>query len=449
MLLCVVLVFMIGIMLGAYVSVDMVLWLIPAGASVLLILAALLRHKSVRPVYCLPLAFALGAFLCAGQLAALDAWDMEDGSQVEVTGKVMQSEKTDGGWRILLQVDTVNGYEKDCADIYVYGEGAMPAGGSEIRAVGQVFSLQPYGNANAFDYREYMRQQGIAGAVSTMFTGQVTRLEDAPDFWPGNITLWLRESFDEAAQWLTEQQKALVYGIFLGEKSGMEYEMKNALGLSGALHAFAVSGLHVGYIVALALLIAGSSYLRRTVRFFLCLAMLALYIGMTGPSPSVIRASVMALCLLFAFMISEDNDSPTALAAAAFLCLLAQPLWLFSAGFQLSFAAAGGILLLYPMFVRLLHKLPHGIVSFLAVTLGATIATLPLICYYFHHISWWGWLLSPVVIAAAGVVVIMSFAATLIAIFSPCSPGFSCRRQHIRQNLSMSCALCFPIIWHR
>ena len=65
---------------------------------------------------------------------------------------------------------------------------------------------------------------------------------------------------------LPAQQQALVRGIFLGDKSGLDYAAREALSLTGVMHAFAVSGLHVGYIAAAALWLCGNSYQNRWLR---------------------------------------------------------------------------------------------------------------------------------------------------------------------------------------
>jgi len=411
-----------GIVLAEYghFSSRIILWC--AIPSALFPLAALLLKRS--PVWLFfPLVFCLGAFFCAGENAALDAWPYEDGHNIIVCGKVRAISQGEDDWRATLFVDSADGSALRCADIYLYGEGGPPAPGSIIEARGVVFTPAPYANTNAFDYNRYLKQEGIGGSVSTLYTGKVTVLEKGPAFYPGKIGAWLEKGLREAAEGLSERQQALVFGVFLGDKSGLDYGMKNALGLTGALHAFAVSGLHVGFIVAIVLIFLGGAYRRRLPRFIICILFLLVYLSLTGASASVLRASIMAICLLGATLFDEQYDGVTALSLAAFICLIIHPLWLFSAGFQLSFAAVGGIIALTPTFKKLFYPLPGWIGEFFAVTFAAVLATLPLVCYYFYHISWLGWLLSPLLILAAGITVMLSFVATFIAVFFPWLAG--------------------------
>lgn len=414
--------FVAGILLAAYTKPTLLLCCIAVGVALLLPLPFFLLRR-LRPLLFLPLALALGAFFCAGQQGALDAWTFSDGHHIIVCGKVRAISSDEDGWRATLKVSSADGQPLRSADIYLYGEGAAPAPGSSVEARGTVFSPEPYANTNAFDYRLYLRQEGIAGAVSVVQTGRISVLRQGPAFSFSRIGARLEANLREAATDLSGGQRALVFGVFLGDKSGLTYEMKNVLGLTGALDAFAVSGVHVGFIVLMALMLVGGGYRRRLPRFLVCLAMLAVYCSLTGASASVLRSSLMALILLAATLFDEQYDGVTALALAAFVCLAFRPLWLFSAGFQLSFAAAAGAIILTPAFRQLMSPLPKLLRDFFSVTFAATLTILPLISYYFYHISWLGWLLAPLLVLASGVTVMLSFAATVIAMISPAVAG--------------------------
>ena len=422
-ILTLLLAFMLGIVIGQHLSVAwMGILLLGLLAIILPIVASALRKMHF--LLLLPAVIVFGMFMASGENTRLDAWSFEDGQSLTISGEIKRVEPDDDHWRAQIEIATVEGEELDCADIYLYGKGSVPRVGSIIEAQGEVFSPRPDANANAFDYYQYLRQQGIAGSMSTLFGGSFTVLQPGPAFYPGLIGEWLQSGLDQAMSGLSDQQQALIKGVFLGDKSGLDYQMKNALGLAGALHAFAVSGLHVGFIVALAFILAGSGYRRRFIRFGLCLFLLLIYLSLTGLSASVLRASIMAICLLVATLFDEQNDNVTALSFAAILCLFIHPLWLFSAGFQLSFMAVTGIIVLSPVFIKLLNPLPKAVKNFFAISFSASLATLPLISYYFYHISWLGWLFSPLVILAAAITVILSFFATLIAIFSPTIAAF-------------------------
>ncbi|NLF79555.1 MAG: DUF4131 domain-containing protein, partial [Clostridia bacterium] len=167
--------FVAGIMLAAYAKPTLLLYGIAVGAALVLTLPFFMLRR-LRPMLFVPLALALGAFFCAGQQEALDAWSFGDGHQIIVCGKVRAISIDEDGWRATLKVSSADGQQLRSADIYLYGEGPAPAPGNSVEARGTVFSPEPYANTNAFDYRLYLRQEGIAGAVSAVHTGRVTIL---------------------------------------------------------------------------------------------------------------------------------------------------------------------------------------------------------------------------------------------------------------------------------
>ncbi|MDO4582317.1 MAG: DNA internalization-related competence protein ComEC/Rec2 [Bacillota bacterium] len=413
---------LIGGLLGGRYQLLCGAWLLYAAAA---IVAAplLLRLAGLRWAVATLLAAALcgGAALYAAEQARLDALAYEDGDTLLLQGRVIGAvaEREQGKYQLRLRPHTLNGAPYAGGDIMVYGSGELAGAPREIEVTGELFTPYSYANANAFDYNEYLRQQGYSGCVSTYYGGGVTVLSEHGVWSPPRLAQYLRDSFNTALAVVPELERDLLRGVFLGDKVGLDYQMKSDLGLSGLLHAFAVSGLHVGYIVLLALLLVSSGYRRRWVRLLLSMGMLLVYMGLTGLSASILRAALLALTLLLAEVCGEDYEPLSALALAALLCLLWRPLWLFSSGFQLSFAAAFGISYGYAYFERRLRRLPEWLRGSLAVSLAAALYTLPLVGYYFYHISWAGLLLSPLFLLLIGVVVMGSFMALAVSLFWP------------------------------
>lgn len=179
-ILCLLLIFTGGIVAAEFgqVAPRLILWAaIPAAAFPL----GLLFFRKIRLWAFLPLAFVLGAFLSAGENAALAAWDYPDGHTIVVSGRVLAVSEREENWRAVLAVESADGAPLRCADIYLYGEGEPPGPGSVVEARGVVFTPAPYANANAFDYNCYLQREGIGGSVSALYTGRVTIIEEGPD----------------------------------------------------------------------------------------------------------------------------------------------------------------------------------------------------------------------------------------------------------------------------
>jgi len=145
---------------------------------------------------------------------------------------------------------------------------------------------------------------------------------------------------------------AILHALLLGYLGGMPDELQESFSLTGTLHIFAISGLHVGVVAGLICALLRVFMIPRH-RWILVLApLLILYALATGVRPSAVRACVMALAFWSAGLVSRKPDAPTALAVSAVLILAYDPLQLASMGFILSFSVVTGILLLFPIFYQ-------------------------------------------------------------------------------------------------
>lgn len=173
--------------------------------------------------------------------------------------------------------------------------------------------------------------------------------------------------------------------ILTGDRGEVSERAYTALTEAGLNHILAVSGMHCGFLMAL----AGFLLPSRKLQALLGVPLLAFYAALTGGSPSVLRACVMLSLPLLAILARRENDGPTSLLTALFLILLANPFAAASVSLQLSFAAMAGILWLTPRLYKGLtgEKKRGRVFRFLAVTfsvsMGAMAFTMPLSAYYF------------------------------------------------------------------
>ncbi|MBE0466946.1 MAG: DNA internalization-related competence protein ComEC/Rec2 [Candidatus Desulforudis sp.] len=322
-------------------------------------------------------------------------------------------EKLNPGGRVLI-----SHYEPDA----VYGYGDL----LEVRGV--LTSPRSPGNPGDFDYRAYLERQGIALLLTVRGPGVVEKI----GLDRGNPFIYqalavkerLGAGLDEA---LAPAQAALVRGITMGVRGGIEPATREAFTATGVVHILSVSGLHVGFLVGFTLLFTRLSRLNPTWTVVLVLVVLAFYAVMVGFKPSVIRASVMALLLLVAHRLGRLRDWPTALAVAALVILLGNPLVLYDPGFQLSFAATWGILYLGPLLVRGLDRLAErpgtrwntACSWFLAVPLAAQLGTLPLIAYYYNLVSPVALLANLVAVSLVALIFILGLFTAVLGAFAP------------------------------
>ncbi len=134
--------------------------------------------------------------------------------------------------------------------------------------------------------------------------------------------------------------------IVLGDSQCILKEQKNAFARSGAMHIFAISGLHVGVVAALLYALFAALRFGLSGRILAVLPLLFVYVQICGAKPSAVRAFVMLAFAGLAFAFKRKGESVAAITASALLFLLVCPHIIFDAGFCLSYMAAFSIILL-------------------------------------------------------------------------------------------------------
>lgn len=258
--------------------------------------------------------------------------------------------------------------------------------------VGQRLTVQcqPEAFPPAQRWRQWSR-----GVVARCFQAKVLSVTAAPDSWRLRlvriemaVVAFIQRSFNEP-------QASLLTGIMLGYQVGMPVELTRAFQATGTTHIIALSGFNVTIIVSA----VGLSFVRLIGRRWAWVPSLLLVIAfvvMTGASASVVRAAIMASLSLLGIFLGRPIHPARLLALTALTMLLVNPLILWhDLGFQLSFLATAGLMFAAPPLAARLTWIAErwGLRENLATTLGAILATEPLLLWRFGRLS----LIAPVV----------------------------------------------------
>lgn len=188
---------------------------------------------------------------------------------------------------------------------------------------------------------------------------------------------------------LPKESQTILAAISLGNSTLLTPDLRSKFSIIGCAHLLAVSGFHVTIITgALFLLLGCIPFIAQnhTLVRILTLLLVWVFALLTGLSPATVRASTMVTLYIIGKLLNEQNERYNTLAAAAFLMLFYQPLYLFDLGFQLSFLALLAILYLYPIFSQWI-KVRNPIVATpwncLTLSLAAQAGTIPLCLYTF------------------------------------------------------------------
>jgi competence protein ComEC len=189
------------------------------------------------------------------------------------------------------------------------------------------------------------------------------------------------------------REAELARGFVLGEDDRIDEGTKEAFRRSGLSHLLAVSGENVTLLALLAMPLLGLLGIPLRERLLWVLALIAVYVPVAGAGPSIQRAGVMGAVGVLATLGGRRASRLYALMLAALVTLAVDPGVAADVGWQLSFAAVLGILLLAsPLRGAIASRLGSGggrraLADGVAVTVSATVATAPLIAYHFETLS--------------------------------------------------------------
>ncbi len=390
-----------------------------AGSMMLSHLARHGRGDWAAAAFCLALSgfYLIGLAAMAQAVAARDtrllprpvgpAW---------MQGRVLAVSPAEGGYRLLL--DNLHS-----RDLYSYDAGAMPEGirlrlrvhskapppgeGDMVRFRGRLFPPSSPVMPGAFDFARRMWFQGI-GAIGYV-QSRIRIISAADAKGPGLLQRW-RQHIGAALQAIGDDRlRALARVFTLGDRGGVGRRMADAFRASGLAHLLAISGLHVGLVFTIVMVV--SRRMAGVVPFLalrlplkqiaavLALAAAGSYVLLSGVATPTLRAFVMMAVVTLAILTARQAISMRSLALAAMIVALLRPESVTGPSFQMSFMAVAGLILLYETLnLKALRAhlpvLDHAPARFFLIlllsSLVATIATAPVALYHFNQVAAYG-----------------------------------------------------------
>ncbi len=257
-----------------------------------------------------------------------------------------------------------------------------------------------------FDYQKYLAKDDI---FSIIYWPEIKLLEPNRGNRLMAGLLAVKNKFKNSiSQILIEPQAAFLAGLLLGEKRGLPIDLMAALARTSTTHIIALSGYNIT-IIAIALIGFFNFFMvRRTISFWLSVAVIILFVLMTGAAASVVRAAVMGILILLAQQVGRLYQIRNALVLAGAIMVYLNPrVLVWDLGFQLSFAATLGLVYISPIlqewfissdeeyFIdpaeqiggKSFVKSSKGLAQILSSTLAAQIAVLPLLVINFGQLS--------------------------------------------------------------
>jgi competence protein ComEC len=290
---------------------------------------------------------------------------------------------------------------------------------------GSVTPIPGPSNPGEFDYQKFMSYRQVYHQ-HFLRDDKVKYICYAPTSIAMALALEIRNVADTQLKSLVEgeREKALASALVLGVVDGLDNDLMNAYAATGAMHVLAVSGLHVGILYWLLLIILKPLkpfQWGRWVIAAICLVALWGYACVTGLSPSVLRAVVMFSFVIVAYPLNFRTNIYNILAASAFCLLLYDPFMIVSVGFQLSYLAVLGIVYLQPLLYRLIeprNRIIDETWKITCVSLAAQMSTFMLGLLYFRQFPNY-FLISNLFVIPLSFIILMTGLAALALSFIP------------------------------
>ena len=299
--------------------------------------------------------------------------------------------------------------------------GDLPEIGAEITAFGKVKGIYGYGNPGRIDVERAAAVKGVRARLSAKKPGIRWEAGEAYPVlrWSERVRSAYRASMESV---MPKEDAAAIFAMLFGGYEGIKPELVEAFTATGIVHILSVSGSHITLLAAVMAWLGALLRLRPVVTAVFVTVVVVLYCVLAGCVPPAVRAGAMGLLAFFALALERENDARRLLALVGMALLFFEPLLAFDVSFQLSFAATAGLLYLAPPFAERLSTLrflPRFVVLSLAVTLGAQLATLPLLAWYFHRLSLSSLIANIVVVPVVEIVIVAGLFAGLASFVLP------------------------------
>lgn len=214
--------------------------------------------------------------------------------------------------------------------------------GSEIKATGVLKPIPHEVEPDSFE--GYLKDTGIHYRFERISALELARPPSRFDQFCYRMNLRFQEYLSLGAP-EGKNHDGIYKAMLLGRKAELSDEQSDRFRMTGTMHFFAISGLHIGVIATVIAQFLILIRIPRKVSPFIGLPLLYLYVEITGASPSAVRAFLMALFFWSSFAFVRQRSPLAALAASAVFVLIFQPAQLWSIGFQLSYTVVLSILL--------------------------------------------------------------------------------------------------------
>src|SRR5271157_1422379 len=345
-----------------------------------------------------------------------------------LNGTVISSpEVSNGGFVFLVRSDSL--FSRNAGSAFRHRviecrSAQEPCIAGKVMLAGRFVPPRPALNPGAFDDYLYCMSRGVWGRF---YCDSIVSCRENHGAWQ-RLTGFARRTVYHAAERVRNSDyRAIIVASFLNDRSDISDSMKSIFFKAGIYHLLALSGFNVAIVSAALFALLLLVPLPREAKAGIVIIFVWSYLLFIGPIPSLFRAVVMTTMVMVSFLFQRRPQVLNSLGIAGIVWLLFSPLSLLTPGYQLSFCATAGIVLLSPVFIRLWRDVPgfpakklfSPLAAPCAVSLAAFLASAPVLAYHFGTLSLSGIMVNLFAVFLMSVSMWISMAGFILQIVFP------------------------------
>jgi len=303
-------------------------------------------------------------------------------------------------WKVLTEVLAVkqgNGFRPVKGKLLAYvakdSSGTFPPSfGDYLLLHGVPETIPQPRNPGTFNYQRYLQHNQVYRQLYLKL-GEWKQLPLPGQNTLKGLSLRIRDYLMEVLRQnhLSGREYEVAAALILGQDELLDYETRQEYSAAGVVHILGISGLHVGIVYLVLNAAFGFLDKRRRgkyLKLMLVLATIWFYALITGLSPAALRSSAMFSFVSLGNVAKRNVHIINSLATSAFFLLLFNPFLVTNIGFQFSYIAVIGIVLIQEPIAKYWepdNRILNQVWQLTAMSLAAQLVTLPLTLCYFHQ----------------------------------------------------------------
>ncbi len=419
-MLAILIYYIIGILTGITFQDDLISISL-FSVAVFISIVMLVNYYKWSTLYFLLFFYSLGILLISYWIKP---YVTVDNKEVELTGVVTNVKETNNNTKVYLQI--LNSDEK----IYFVDTNNDIVISDLIVVQGTLKNL--YNNNKIFEYNEFLYEssKNISYKIQPNEVKIIGRTKNTK-YYLYKFRSIISNNYDTI---FMPNHSSIVKAVVLGDRDDLDYSFTKYFKVGGIYHILAISGLHISLLTSVIYTIL--YYFLKHRANVITIIFLVTYGIFTGLSISTTRAIIMCSVFLMANILSRRSHPLNSLYVSAFVLLLYQPLYIFQAGFLLSYSAVIGILVFSPILVNIINRILynfhkpriiqlHRVISpYILPIISAFLFTTPVLYLFFKEFYPYTIFVNIIVGFTVPIFVFLSFLVGLVSIISLEIAGF-------------------------